>query len=126
MHKLKTRWWKEKGAKNCKAMRNAPKGASALKLDNVAGAFLVLVLGMGLSVITAFTEFFWGSRKHLATENVRVGNSATEHNLPFAVRQMQPYEERGSFKLWPSWSKDACTQEHLDALLLLLLLLLVL
>ena len=31
MHKLKNRWWKERGAKNCKALRNAPKGASPLK-----------------------------------------------------------------------------------------------
>ena len=70
MHKLKTRWWKEKGAKNCKAMRSAPKGASALKLDNVAGAFLVLVLGMGLAVVTTLAEFFWQSRGMLANQNV--------------------------------------------------------
>ena len=37
----------------------------------MAGAFLVLVLGMGLSVITALVEFFWVSRSALANENVR-------------------------------------------------------
>ena len=37
----------------------------------MAGAFLVLVLGMGLSVITALVEFFWVSRGALANENVR-------------------------------------------------------
>ena len=36
----------------------------------MAGAFLVLVLGMGLSVITALVEFFWVSRSALANENV--------------------------------------------------------
>ena len=40
-------------------------------MDNVAGAFLVLVIGMGLSVITALVEFFWVSRSALANENVR-------------------------------------------------------
>ena len=34
MHKLKNRWWKERGAKNCKALRNAPKGANALKVKH--------------------------------------------------------------------------------------------
>ena len=34
MHKLKNRWWKERGAKNCKALRNAPKGANALKVEH--------------------------------------------------------------------------------------------
>ena len=37
----------------------------------MAGAFLVLVIGMGLSVITALVEFFWVSRSALANENVR-------------------------------------------------------
>jgi len=69
MHKLKNRWWKERGAKNCKALRNAPKGASPLKVDNVAGAFLVLMIGMGLSVVTAVVEFFWVSRSALANQN---------------------------------------------------------
>ena len=70
MHRLYNRWWKEKGAKNCKATRSAPKGASPLQLNNVAGAFLVLVLGMGLSVITALIEFLWVSRKIFSNQNV--------------------------------------------------------
>ena len=73
MHKLRNRWWKERGAKNCKAMRSTPKGASALKVDNVAGAFLVLLLGIILATITALIEFFWTSRKIFANKNVSSG-----------------------------------------------------
>lgn len=91
MHKLKTKWWKQKGAKNCKvtfslsiarylpkidnfmkAMREAGRGgAKALDLDNVAGAFLVLIIGMTLATITAFIEFLWDSRAILTSENVK-------------------------------------------------------
>ena len=54
-----------------KALRNAPKGAKPLNLANVSGAFLVLILGIVLSTITAIIEFLWKSRKILANQNVR-------------------------------------------------------
>ena len=54
------------------ALRNAPKTAKALTLANVAGAFLVLILGMGLSTVTAFIEFLWTSRKIFSNENVSI------------------------------------------------------
>ena len=71
MHKLKTKWWKQKGAKNCKAMREAASStAKALTVENVAGAFLVLIIGMTLASITAIVEFLWDSRSILTNENV--------------------------------------------------------
>jgi len=83
----KNRLWKERGAKNCKALRNAPKGANALKVDNVAGAFLVLVIGMGLSVITALVEFFWVSRGALANQNTdKVSHLRSEAMSSFGRR----------------------------------------
>jgi len=69
LHKLKNKWWKQKGAKNCMALRNAPKTAKALTLANVSGAFLVLILGMGLATVTAVIEFLWASRKIFSNEN---------------------------------------------------------
>ena len=62
----------------------------------MAGAFLVLVLGMGLSVITALVEFFWVSRSALANENVgqliRRTNKMkyVELNPPSPDRQGEP------------------------------------
>ena len=46
-------------------------GHNLLQVDNVAGAFLVLMIGMGLSVVTAVVEFFWVSRSALANQNVQ-------------------------------------------------------
>ena len=71
MHKLKTKWWKQKGAKNCKAMREAASStAKPLTVENVAGAFLVLVVGMAMATVTATTEFLWSYRGILNRENV--------------------------------------------------------
>ena len=162
MHKLKNRWWKERGAKNCKALRNAPKGASPLKarhqtwnysyidlrsfysnrfvclflsiwlvidshnllqVDNVAGAFLVLMIGMGLSVVTAVVEFFWVSRSALANQNVRyvlwqTPNTAKIHTSPncqFPSKikrsspdwQSEPFTEWSDVKLWSKRQKGS-------------------
>ena len=71
MHKLKTKWWKQKGAKNCKAMREAATStAKPLTVENVAGAFLVLVVGMAMATVTATTEFLWSYRSIFNRENV--------------------------------------------------------
>ena len=51
-------------------MRNAPRGAKALTLENVMGAFLVLILGICFASLTAVTEFLWSARKILANQNV--------------------------------------------------------
>jgi hypothetical protein len=56
------------------ALRNAPKGAKALTLANVSGAFLVLILGMGLATATAFAEFLWASRKIFVNKNESINN----------------------------------------------------
>ena len=52
------------------ALRNAPKGATPLGLENVSGAFLLLVLGMALSTLATFAEFLWHSRKIFVNKNV--------------------------------------------------------
>ena len=44
--------------------------AKALTVENVAGAFLVLIIGMTLASITAIMEFLWDSRRILTNENV--------------------------------------------------------
>ena len=53
------------------AMREAASSkAKALSVDNVAGAFLVLIIGTTLATVTAFLEFLWSSRKIFTSENV--------------------------------------------------------
>ena len=73
MHKLRTKWWKQKGAKNCKALREAASSkAKALTVENVAGAFLVLIIGLIMATFTACIEFLWSSRSIFKSENVRI------------------------------------------------------
>ena len=55
------------------------KNTEKKQVDNVAGAFLVLVIGMGLSIITALVEFFWVSRGALADQNVRNLDDMTQY-----------------------------------------------
>ena len=69
LHRLKTKWWKQKGARNCQALRNMPKGASPLTLHNLLGAFLVLILGLAAISCVAAMEFLWGYRKILSNQN---------------------------------------------------------
>ena len=92
-----------------------------LQVDNVAGAFLVLMIGMGLSVVTAVVEFFWVSRSALANQNVRyvlwqTPNTAKIHTSPncqFPSKikrsspdwQSEPFTEWSDVKLWSKRQK---------------------
>ena len=105
MHKLKTKWWKQKGAKNCKAMREAASStAKPLTVENVAGAFLVLVVGMAMATVTATTEFLWSYRSIFNRENVIIVKGprgrniylSTQYLLLYLVRQNWQSQERSS------------------------------
>ena len=50
-------------------------------MENVAGAFLVLIMGMTLASITAIIEFLWDSRRILTNENVRIISSIIPNNF---------------------------------------------
>ena len=94
-----------------------------LQVDNVAGAFLVLMIGMGLSVVTAVVEFFWVSRSALANQNVRyipwqtpkTANINTNSNWQFPSlikrsspdRQSEPFTEWSDVKLWSKRKKGS-------------------
>ena len=94
-----------------------------LQVDNVAGAFLVLMIGMGLSVVTAVVEFFWVSRSALANQNVRyipwqtpkTANINTNSNWQFPSlikrsspdRQSEPFTEWSDVKLWSKRQKGS-------------------
>ena len=98
-------------------------GHNLLQVDNVAGAFLVLMIGMGLSVVTAVVEFFWVSRRALANQNVRyvlwqTPNTAKIHTSPncqFPSKikrsspdwQSEPFTEWSDVKLWSKRQKGS-------------------
>ena len=53
------------------AMREAASSkAKPLTVENVAGAFLVLIIGLVMATATATTEFLWAARKIFTSENV--------------------------------------------------------
>ena len=96
-------------------------GLNLLQVDNVAGAFLVLMIGMGLSVVTAVVEFFWVSRSALANQNVRyilwqtpnTAKTLTSPNCQFPSKikrsspdwQSEPFTEWSDVKLWSKRQK---------------------
>jgi ionotropic glutamate receptor len=62
---LYTKWWKQKGAVACENTDEMKKdSANELGLANVGGVFVVLVAGLGLSVVAALLEFLWKARKN--------------------------------------------------------------
>ena len=63
LHKLKIKWWKQKrGGGACEAETSGG-GVKPLGLSNVAGVFLVTMLGCLIAAVFAFTEFLYGSRQ---------------------------------------------------------------
>ena len=59
---LYDKWWKQKGALSC-AVDDKGKDANALAINNVGGVFVVLAVGIVLSVIVALAEFAYKSRQ---------------------------------------------------------------
>ncbi|GFT22044.1 glutamate receptor, ionotropic kainate 2 [Trichonephila clavipes] len=59
LHKLKSRWWKQKGGGKCTDKQSGR--VRELTLGNVGGVFVVLIFGLGVSVLIAILEFRWKS-----------------------------------------------------------------
>jgi len=63
LHKMKQKWWKQKrGGGACDAKAGGG-GVSPLGLENVAGVFLVTMLGCAMATIIAGLEFLVGTRQ---------------------------------------------------------------
>ncbi|CAK9294817.1 unnamed protein product [Gordionus sp. m RMFG-2023] len=58
LHKLKDYWWKEKVEKKC-PKEEKKDVANELTMKNVGGIFLLLVVGLIISLITVTFEFVW-------------------------------------------------------------------
>ena len=63
LHRLKVRWWKQKrGGGACDA-KGGGGGVSPLGLANVAGVFLVTMIGCAIASVFAFLEFLYGTKQ---------------------------------------------------------------
>ncbi|XP_063955123.1 glutamate receptor 2-like [Lytechinus pictus] len=70
---LKKKWWYDKG--ECDPQSQAMDQASALSLSNVAGIFYILVVGMGVAIGVALTEFYWRTRSQSNKEKISLSNA---------------------------------------------------
>merc|ERR1719195_2557086 len=62
LHKLKVKWWKQKrGGGACDT--KAKSGVNPLGLANVAGVFLVTMVGCAIAGVFAILEFLYGTRQ---------------------------------------------------------------
>ena len=63
LYKLKIKWWKQKrGGGACQAEKSGG-GVKPLGLSNVAGVFLVTMLGCFIAAVFALIEFLYGTRQ---------------------------------------------------------------
>lgn len=52
--------------------------ASALGVDSIGGIFLVLGIGLAISVVVALFEFCWNTKKHASSDQVTLCTEMTE------------------------------------------------
>ncbi|XP_043218998.1 glutamate receptor ionotropic, kainate 2-like isoform X2 [Amphibalanus amphitrite] len=76
---LKNRWWKA----NTPCPDDNKVNANELGIDNVGGVFVVLLGGMCVAVLIAFSEFIWKSRKLAHAEHTSLMNEMAKE-LKFA------------------------------------------
>ena len=70
LHKLKIKWWKQKrGGGACDA-KDAGGGVKPLGLSNVAGVFLVTMIGCFIASIFAVMEFLYGTRQSARDKHI--------------------------------------------------------
>ncbi|KAL5010168.1 hypothetical protein ScPMuIL_012473 [Solemya velum] len=85
IHRLHTKWWKEKSGGKCNVDEKKKQDASALGVTNVGGVFVVLVGGIIAGCFVAMCEFLWKARKN-AKEDKQSLCSEMAEELRFAVR----------------------------------------
>ena len=63
LHKLRTKWWKQKRGGGACQSKGGGGGVSPLGLSSVAGVFLVTMLGCGIATVFAIIEFLYGTKQ---------------------------------------------------------------
>jgi hypothetical protein len=75
---LYNRWWKEKdGAGMCDVEEKGKKDASSLAIANVGGVFVVLAVGLILSIVAAIGEFVWNAQRRRPPDYKATGDQVT-------------------------------------------------
>ena len=62
LHRLKTKWWKQKRGGGACAGKRGGGGVKPLGLGNVKGVFLVTVVGCAIAAVFAVLEFLYGTK----------------------------------------------------------------
>lgn len=72
LHKLKEKWWVEnnKATVTCESESASQGDTPELGMDNVGGVFLVLGVGVVVSIIVGIIDFFWNLRQISIDEKV--------------------------------------------------------
>lgn len=72
IRRLKEKWWKTNniGEEDCSAGEDG--NESGMKMENVAGIFLVLFAGCGISIVIGLFEFMWNVKKVSIDERVSI------------------------------------------------------
>jgi len=63
LHRLKVKWWKQKRGGGACAGKGGGGGVSPLGLGNVAGVFLVTMVGCSIAAVFAVLEFLYGTKQ---------------------------------------------------------------
>jgi len=82
LHKLRVKWWKQKRGGGACQSKGGGGGVSPLGLPNVAGVFLVTMIGCGIATVFALIEFLIGTRQAAKEAGVSWIDEMT-HELKF-------------------------------------------
>ena len=84
LHILKEKWWKQrKGGGQCEEAKDGG-AANELSLKNVGGVFLVLVIGLVISLIVACSERCWFNMKARKAKPLRAPPPPKSQTIPSA------------------------------------------
>lgn len=77
VQELKEKWWITKNTDditgetvNCTKITESSLDTPELDIDHVSGAFLVLIMGFGLSILIGILDFLWNVRKVSISQKV--------------------------------------------------------
>ena len=64
IHQFYEKWWKQIDAVNCESPKTSDDDNKAMNFSSVAGIFLVLAIGIGLSCIVGCIEYIWKVKRN--------------------------------------------------------------
>lgn len=69
---LRRKWWREKNVTvKCNNAKDDEKDANSLGVEQVGGVFVVLMIGLVISIIVSFIEFIFKAKNNASSDEVR-------------------------------------------------------